>query len=157
VIKKILKIFSGILLLAVPVFIAGPRTEMDETLHPVDIPNDFDRLEQHIAQSETAINCLQASLVKGIVWADRTQKSRTPMALVYIHGFSVSRNEVMPLCDSLAAGLGANLFYTRLNRTRQRFAPIDSAYRLVAGKYRSPQTTASMGNTLRAFLEPLVR
>jgi pimeloyl-ACP methyl ester carboxylesterase len=87
---------------------------MDETLHPVDIPNDLDSLEQHIAQSETAIRGLRSSLAKGIVWADPTQKSRTPMALVYIHGFSGSRNEVMPLCDSLAAGLGANLFYTRL-------------------------------------------
>ena len=112
--QKILMIIAGILLLAVLVFIAGPRTEMDETLHPVDIPNDLDSLEQHIAQSEAAIEGIRPSLAKGIVWADPTHKSRTPMALVYIHGFSGSRNEMMPLCDSLAAGLGANLFYTRL-------------------------------------------
>ena len=33
----------------------------------------------------------------------------------------------------------------------------DPAYHLLAGKYRSPQTTTSMVDTIRTFLEPPVR
>ena len=45
--------------------------------------------------------------------ADST-KSQTEFAIVYFHGFSATRQETAPLSDSLAARLGANLFYTRL-------------------------------------------
>ena len=38
----------------------------------------------------------------------------TEIALVYLHGFSASRQETAPLCDRIAASLGANLFYARL-------------------------------------------
>ena len=51
---------------------------------------------------------------KEIVWADPATKAKTPIAIVYIHGFSASKGEVRPLPDKVAAALGANLFYTRL-------------------------------------------
>ena len=57
---------------------------------------------------------IRPGLQKEIVWADPATKAKTPLAIVYIHGFSASKGEVRPLPDKVAAALGANLFYTRL-------------------------------------------
>ncbi|MFM7625839.1 MAG: alpha/beta hydrolase, partial [Gammaproteobacteria bacterium] len=46
-------------------------------------------------------------------WA-HADRRRTPLAIIYLHGYTATRQEVAPLCDRLAAALGANLFYTRL-------------------------------------------
>src|SRR3990167_6477878 len=71
-------------------------------------------LETYIAKREAAIPGLRPRVEKTIVWADPHRRRRTPYALVYIHGFSASRQETAPLADTVAAELGANLFYTRL-------------------------------------------
>jgi esterase/lipase len=42
------------------------------------------------------------------------QPSRTPLAIVYLHGYSATRQEVHPLAEQVASALGANLFSTRL-------------------------------------------
>ncbi len=47
-------------------------------------------------------------------WASG-QAARTPLALVYLHGYSATRQEVSPLTEELAAALGANLYLTRLS------------------------------------------
>jgi esterase/lipase len=65
--------------------------------------------------------CLERPLIDGIrpgcekkiVWYGDVRQQRD-LAVVYLHGFSASRMETWPLCDRLAAVLGANLFYTRL-------------------------------------------
>ena len=51
---------------------------------------------------------------KEIVWADPSSKARTPLAVVYLPGFTATRGETRPLADTVAARLGANLFYARL-------------------------------------------
>ncbi|MEM1316405.1 MAG: alpha/beta fold hydrolase, partial [Pseudomonadota bacterium] len=38
----------------------------------------------------------------------------TPLALVYLHGFSASKAELRPVPERVAAAVGANLFFTRL-------------------------------------------
>jgi esterase/lipase len=47
----------------------------------------------------------------GIVWA--AGKSRTPVSVVYFHGYTASRGEMYPVADRMAAALGANLYYPR--------------------------------------------
>lgn len=49
-----------------------------------------------------------------VQWAGGSP-SRTPLALVYLHGYSATRQEVSPLTEDLAAALGANLYLTRLS------------------------------------------
>ena len=39
---------------------------------------------------------------------------RTPYSVVYLHGFSATRQETAPLSEQVARALGANLFETRL-------------------------------------------
>lgn len=50
---------------------------------------------------------------KTVVWAGEPG-TRTPIALVYLHGFSATRAEIEPVPQLVARALGANLFLTRL-------------------------------------------
>lgn len=74
----------------------------------------IDDIEAYLAASESAFPDIRPGLAKQIVWADPRSKHQTPLAIVYIHGFSASKGEVRPLPDLVANALGANLFYTRL-------------------------------------------
>lgn len=76
-------------------------------------PQDIALLADWIKASEASVPDIKAGNAKGIVWAGESGR-RTPWAVVYIHGFSASRMETAPLADTVAAQLGANLFYTRL-------------------------------------------
>ncbi len=50
---------------------------------------------------------------KRVLWAGETGE-RTDWAIVYIHGFSASSEELRPIPERLSDALGANVFYTRL-------------------------------------------
>lgn len=71
-------------------------------------------LEGWLTASEAAFADIRPGLAKEIIWTDRAAKRRTPLSILYIHGFSASKGEVRPLPDLIARALGANLFYTRL-------------------------------------------
>ncbi len=47
-----------------------------------------------------------------VVWAG--EKAQTDLAIVYLHGFSASPEEIRPVPDKVAAALGANLHFARL-------------------------------------------
>ncbi len=63
--------------------------------------------------AESQIADIRPGLEKSIIWAG-TPNRRTRYAIVYIHGFSASKEELRPVPDMIAASLGANIFYTRL-------------------------------------------
>ncbi|MEZ4616163.1 MAG: alpha/beta hydrolase [Caldilineaceae bacterium] len=97
--------FLGIL------FAAGPRVKIDTTIYPHEIAGDLDT---YLAESEARFPDLKPDTEKTIVWAHPQQKEKTPVAIVYLHGFSATRHEVAPLSDRVAAQLGGNLYYARL-------------------------------------------
>ncbi len=68
----------------------------------------------YLARTEADIPNLRPNAQKEIVWAYPLSHAKTPLALVYIHGFSAAKGETRPLADEIAKRLGANLFYTRL-------------------------------------------
>ena len=104
-------VLAGILLAGlVALFLAGPRVEVDTTLDPVDLPEDLDR---YLALSEAQFSDIVPNTEKQIVWANAAHE-KTPLSVIYLHGFSATRQETAPLADIVAAELGANLFYTRL-------------------------------------------
>lgn len=110
------KILTGIVIVAALVaiaFVLGPRVVVDTTLRfdPAKIGGDP---AAYLAGAESSVPGIRDDLQKEIIWADPATKAKTPLAIVYIHGFSASKGEVRPLPDKVAAALGANLFYTRL-------------------------------------------
>ncbi len=111
--KRLLISAAVALATATGLFLAGPRVAADTTVafDPAIIGGDP---EAYLARTEASVAAVRPDLTKEIVWADPTTKARTPIALVYVHGFSASKGEVRPLADRVAAAIGANLFYTRL-------------------------------------------
>ncbi|TIW06627.1 MAG: alpha/beta fold hydrolase, partial [Mesorhizobium sp.] len=70
--------------------------------------------QAYLAREEAAVPNIRDGLDKEIIWANPMVHAKTPLAIVYIHGFSASKGEVRPLPDDIADELDANLFYTRL-------------------------------------------
>lgn len=96
----------GILLL---LFLVGPRIKIDTTIHSVHLPED---LNSYLATSEARFPDLTTGTEKTIIWANEDQK-KTDISVVYLHGFSATRQETAPLPELVARQLGANLYYTR--------------------------------------------
>lgn len=108
---KTMWIIIFIILACVIFYLIGPRINVDTDLTPVDLPHD---LEAYLQASEAQFPDIQPGTEKIIFWADPATKQKTPVSLVYLHGFSASRQETVPVTDRVADELGANLFYTRL-------------------------------------------
>lgn len=104
------RIFLLLVLVLVLLILSGPRAETDLAWEEVSVPADVDAW---LAEKEAALSDVQPGKEKKIIWADSVG-TRTPLSVVYLHGFSASRVEAAPYPDSVATALGANLFYTRL-------------------------------------------
>lgn len=98
----------------------GPRPEIASDVRTPDLPPDLVRYNDSL---ESRFTDITQGAERSIVWHE--EHEQTALSIVYIHGFSATRAETAPLCDSLAQRLRANLFYTRLTghgRTGQALA-----------------------------------
>ncbi len=89
----------------------GPRPTFVERWEEPELPDDLD---VWAAQREVGVPDLREGDGRSIVWADPEVRGRTPLSLVYLHGFSADRHEMEPVISHLGADLGANVFFTRL-------------------------------------------
>ena len=113
-----LLLLAIVALVALPAlaYFAGPVYRVDARITAPSLPTaggDAAVLEPWLAAAESRFPDIVPGAEKTIVWA-HPDRRRTPLAVVYLHGYTATRQEVAPLCDQLAAALGANLFYTRL-------------------------------------------
>ena len=74
---------------------------------------ELEKIDAWLAARETAVGGVREGCAKQIVWAQSPQK--TKLAVVYVHGFSATGQEVRPLPDLVAKALGANLYFARLS------------------------------------------
>ncbi len=100
---------AGVLAMA---WFLAPRDSVDRTISfdPATIPNDIDGW---LAGKEGTLADLRPEDAKQIYWSGVTGQ-KTPIAIVYLHGFSASKWEIRPVPDRLAEGLKANLYFPRL-------------------------------------------
>jgi alpha-beta hydrolase superfamily lysophospholipase len=91
---------------------AVPRSGMDRAIvfSETDIPADP---EAWITSREQQFTDIRPGDGKRILWAG-AKGAKTPLAIVYVHGFSGGPAEIRPVPDEVARNLGANLFFTRL-------------------------------------------
>jgi pimeloyl-ACP methyl ester carboxylesterase len=100
-------------LLLILLYFAGPRPS--KPVYSPDmpaVPTDPSALEGYIAGIESAHH-LKTDNQARIVWADSSRK-RTPYVIVYLHGFSASQGEGIPVHRYIADKYGCNLFLSRL-------------------------------------------
>lgn len=115
-----------LLLAAAGFWYLAPREPVDTTVRfdPAAIRGDPDA---YLLRSEADIPNLRPNAQKEIVWAFPASRARTPLAIVYVHGFSATKAETRPLADDVAKALDANLFYTRLTGHGRDPAAMDQA------------------------------
>lgn len=70
-------------------------------------------LDAYFAQVESAFDDITPGCQKRVEWHDKAG-AVTDWALLYVHGFSATSEEVRPVPDNVAASIGANIVYTRL-------------------------------------------
>ncbi len=75
--------------------------------------NFGDDLDQYLANEEAQFPNITEDAQKQILWAEE-KGHQTPIAVVYLHGFSATHYELRPVPQILAKGLGANLYLSRL-------------------------------------------
>lgn len=94
------------------VFVFGPSEQISltPTVQDADIGAD---VEAYFAAQEARFEDITPGTEKRVVWhSERGEK--TPVVLVYVHGFSATSEEIRPVPDRVAEALKANLVYTRL-------------------------------------------
>ena len=108
-IKKILLFLSAVVL---GIWLFGPQ-------EPAKLEASFDakklgeNLNNYLSMREKKFDDLIVGVEKRIIWADKIGK-KTPLSLIYIHGFSATSEEIRPVPDEIANILEANLYFTRL-------------------------------------------
>ena len=82
---------------------------------PVKTPlvPEIENIDTYLSDTESAFKDITDGAEKTIVWAN-PNKTKTEFSVVYLHGYSATRQESAPLSDLLAKELGANAFHTRL-------------------------------------------
>ena len=112
--ELVVTVLTGLTLLAILIVLFGPRPTLDPSVPATCVPAHLSAAElatwlaQHEADQGTVIEGTEAS----IEWADGAEVQ--DLCLLYVHGFSASRQETSPLSERIAAELGANAVFARL-------------------------------------------
>lgn len=106
------RLLAGLAVVLLALWFGVPRTGVDRNIvfSETDIPADP---EGYITQREQAFSDIRPGDGKRIVWAG-AKGAKTPLAIVYVHGFSASPAEIRPVAEEVAKATGSNLFLTRL-------------------------------------------
>jgi len=84
---------------------------------PLTARFDDSRLDKgitaHLKWREAQIEGITEGVQKQVIWAGEAE-AQTDWAVVYLHGFSATSQEIRPVPDRVATALGANLVLTRL-------------------------------------------
>jgi esterase/lipase len=111
------KLFQGILVLlvmgvAILIAIAPAKLVNQEKMPELqgDLSAWLSARESEVNQNKPII----PETEKRILWFDNQRNTKTPWSIVYLHGFSATRQEIAPVGEIISNELGANLFETRL-------------------------------------------
>jgi pimeloyl-ACP methyl ester carboxylesterase len=110
--KRLIKISFPIILL-VGIYFLGPKPDKPvySKVMPA-VPASGEELEKYIADREEK-HAIKPDNEAKIIWYD-SSKQKTPVAVVYIHGFSASPMEGDPTHRRFANAFGCNLYLSRL-------------------------------------------
>lgn len=110
--KILLRTLVGLIVLLTLIYFLGPKPSKPQyTIALPTIPT-LNNLSQYVASQE-AKHKIRPGNEAEIIWAD-TPKQQTDYAIVYLHGFSASKQEGNPAYLYLAKALHANLYLSRL-------------------------------------------
>ena len=106
------RVLAGLAVVALGLWVFGPY-------EPVDTEIRFDRrvladgVDPYLREQEARFDDIRPGNEKRVIWYG-LEEVPTELAIVYLHGFSASSEEIRPVPDGVAEALGANLVFTRL-------------------------------------------
>ena len=112
ILRMIGRLILILVLAGVLVYVFGPTedTTLDTDFDPSTLGADLDA---YFGGAEAAVSDITPGVEKRVVWAGDAN-TKTDLAILYVHGFSATSQEIHPVPDRVADALGANLIYTRL-------------------------------------------
>jgi esterase/lipase len=113
--KRIKRFFGILILLAILVYILGPKPPKPELNK--DLPSisaSIGNVENFIKNKEATFS-IKPDNESRIVWANDTVKERTNYSVLYLHGFSASWYEGYPAHINFAKRFKCNLYIPRLH------------------------------------------
>ncbi|MFT7221350.1 MAG: esterase/lipase [Candidatus Azotimanducaceae bacterium] len=105
-------VICAALLLLIFRFAPRPKLNPEPPMSHVPIDLIGEPLSDWLDQREGSIPHIIEGAGAQIQWAN--QPERTELCVLYIHGFSATRQEVAPVSERIAAEFGANVVYARL-------------------------------------------
>ncbi len=112
--RKIKRFLVFIVLLAIIIYILGPKPEKPEMSK--DLPSisaSIGNIENYVKNNDAGLQ-LKPDNESRIFWANDSVKERTNYCLLYLHGFSASWYEGYPAHVKFAEKFGFNLYIPRL-------------------------------------------
>ena len=119
------RIFATAALVIVAVLWYLTPARLEPTVADIALPADLDVWLRETEHQAAARYGLVEGVEKRITWFDK--REATAYSVLYLHGFSATRQETAPLAEIVAHSLGANLFETRLTghgREREPLAEV---------------------------------
>ncbi|MEO1036992.1 MAG: alpha/beta fold hydrolase [Pseudomonadota bacterium] len=106
----------------------GPRVQLDLDDVPAAPapPAELDGITAWLADAESKFDDITPGAEKHVAFATPSAPAKTPLAIVYLHGFSATRQETHPLTERIAATLNANVYYARLAGHGRGSAPLSA-------------------------------
>lgn len=111
--KIFLRVLFIILAILIIVYFIGPKP--DKPNYNTNLPDvpELSALPAYVASQE-AKHQVKPGNEAEIIWNDSIKPTQTEYAIVYLHGFSASKEEGNPAYHYLAKALHANLYLSRL-------------------------------------------
>lgn len=109
--KRLLAVLGLLIAAGAVLWITAPRETWPDAA-AIGTVTPGEDLDAWLAQRESVFDDLTEGAEKRIFWAGQPG-DRTATVLLYLHGFSATRQEISPVAERLARELGANLFATR--------------------------------------------
>ena len=111
------KFLTGLAVLIAVLAVAAWSTAPRPIQHVPQIEGPGVPVDEWLARNEATVNTatpIVPGAEKRVLWADGQAGRKTRYSVVYLHGFSATRQEIAPVSELVSAELGANLFETRL-------------------------------------------
>jgi pimeloyl-ACP methyl ester carboxylesterase len=97
------------------IYLSGPQLNPGEVSPELpEINYSGEELDRYINQRESGIENLKLDNQARIIWNDDSLKNKTEYSVVYLHGFSASQGEGIPIHTNFAKRYGCNLYLSRL-------------------------------------------
>jgi len=106
--------FLALLVMSAVYLVVTAPAKLVNGAQPPEITGDLTGWLASQERHSSASRAMIPDSEKRIRWYQGRKDSKTPYSLVYLHGFSATRQEIVPVGARVADALGANLFETRL-------------------------------------------